>query len=179
MSPKRKPPSRSPLPPLGTHQTPESVAYTPIQQTCGCVVNWGWEPTSCDPRTFMAWCRAMSGAPCPWHGAESGQPVDVPTTAVINMRDLTTGRGFYARIATAGDIELGRRLTAELHELAELVESGPEAVRAAVPAPLRRWLEENGYDPVTAWVDQRMTDIILNRGQTNLDAIVAGLANLD
>jgi hypothetical protein len=60
------------------------------------------------------------------------------------------------------DIVLGHRLGAELQTLIERVND--LAVLAEIPAGYRKWMRANGYDPLDAWLDQRLTDVVLNRG---------------
>jgi hypothetical protein len=76
------------------------------------------------------------------------------------------GPAFYARKATGDDITLGRRLSRELAEIRQfLVNGDTDAILTEIPSAYKNWMASNGYDPVDTWTQQRLADLILNRGQ--------------
>ena len=110
-------------------------------------------------------------APCPWHASDPAQPSDIHRDLVI-VGYLNGGPAFYARQATDDDIALGWHLTRELAKIAQLVgNDDAEAILAEIPSAYRTWLDTNGYDPADAWIRQRLTDLILNRGESTLPGL--------
>lgn len=136
---------------------PEQVRWTPIEQNCGCVVEWGWDQQS-NPEAFMRWCVEMTAANCVWHGADSQTFAPPPDGATIAL----SGKGttYYTRQAQGSDVDLGHELTRQLHEL---LFSSNEDLLASVPGQMRRYFEDEGYDPAEQWMQTRLTDIVLNR----------------
>ncbi|WP_336047738.1 hypothetical protein [Streptomyces sp. CA2R101] len=143
--------------------TPE-VHWTPLRQECGCVIDWGWDPASVPPDTFLYWCGHVVDLRCPWHGGAEGKPLGIPDGVPVALRDPDTGVALYARRATGEDVALGRRLADGLQDLtAKMATPDPSAVLAEIPPPYLRFLRSEGYDPVNAWLQQRLVDIVLNR----------------
>ncbi|MEH1017916.1 hypothetical protein V6U90_33275, partial [Micromonospora sp. CPCC 206060] len=121
--------------------------------------------TSHDPPTFIQWCMQMAGTLCPWHGGLSRPLSDGPPGALLCVVQSGAGALFYARHAVGGDVDLGRQITEQLDELTGQVLRTPRGhVPGEVPTHFRRWLYENDPDPMNGWLDQRLTDIVLNRG---------------
>jgi len=141
---------------------PERVHWTPIEQRCGCAIDWGWDQRS-DPEAFMIWCVDMSGANCPWHGAATGQFPAPPPDMTISLRDSRSGVAYYARRATGADIPLGQELA---RQLAELMTATRDNLIQDAPQELRDHYTEEGYDPAHEWLRTRLTDIVLNRGSS-------------
>ncbi|WP_346533855.1 tetratricopeptide repeat protein [Micromonospora sp. DPT] len=148
------------VPPPRAVPYPQQVQWTPIEQNCGCVIDWGWDQQS-DPVAFMTWCSAMAAANCIWHGAESGKFPAPPPDVTISLRDPRSGVSFYARRAQGDDDGRGRELTTQLRDLAGQTR---EELIATMPEQLRDYFVDNGYDPAEQWLDTRLTDIILNSG---------------
>lgn len=170
MSSKRKRDRRHHPTYLGQRRVPapDALHWTPIRHTCGCVVDWGWDRQS-DPREFLMWCLSMVNYNCAWHGAETGHPIVSPAGEMIDMHDPRTGRSFYARHARADDTELGGQLAEQLRDLGDKLDRNDQlAILAEMPAKYRNWLRAHGYDPVEAWVEQRLTDLVLNRGRVTV-----------
>lgn len=154
-----------PVPFLGVRSMPEGVAWTPLEHRCGCVVEWGWEGTTSNPLAFMSFCAVAVESACPWHGAESGRPISSPRWQVLDMHNPQDGTSFYARMAEADDVQLGREITRQLRSLLTLVDRHDrQAIIAQMPPVLVAGYSRKGYDPVHAWVQGRMTDLLLNRG---------------
>jgi hypothetical protein len=131
---------------------------------CGCVTDWGWDAAHADPFAFINWCATIIDNPCPWHAGGPAQPDDL-----IMAGHPDGGVAFYARQATGDDIVLGRNLTSELTRISQLVANGDvETILGDIPPAYRDWMNSNGYDPADTWIQQRMTDLILNRGQSML-----------
>ncbi|MFE5811378.1 hypothetical protein [Streptomyces sp. NPDC056491] len=86
----------------------------------------------------------------------------------VALRDPDSGATYYACMAADESIALGIDLTKQLGEIDELVRQGQEAVLAAMPAKLRDWMTSRGHDPAASWIEQRFTDIILNRGHVSV-----------
>lgn len=88
----------------------------------------------------------------------------------------TAGPAFYAREATGDDVGLGRALAAELKELTSLMaDESADALLAEIPPSYREWLSSRGYDPVEAWLELRLTDIVLNRGHSIMPGLLQHL----
>ncbi|MFG3710849.1 hypothetical protein [Micromonospora sp. NPDC047730] len=149
---------------LGMTKIPAGITWTPLKMTCGCVIDWGWDSNKVPPPVFIQWCISTVGTNCPWHGGETGQAVPRPDHETIALTNPADGVSFYARKATGDDIALGERLAEELRQLMDKVTNDKLAVIKEIPLKYRKWLYANGYDPLEAWLDQRLTDIVLNRG---------------
>jgi TPR repeat protein len=154
------------------------IQWTPLEHTCGCVTDWGWRSDSADPRMFISWCTRMIETDCPSHD----RTLDVARVRrgpeLVAFRDHTTGATFYTRQASGQDIALGRRLGQELrHITRQLVRKDPDVILADIPVAYRHWLQDNGYDPAAAWIDQRFSDIVLNRGDSIFPDILAHIGN--
>lgn len=163
----RRPRQRSAY--LGRSPAPAEVSWTPLRQECGCVTDWGWDSQTVPPPAFISWCLEMVGVNCPWHGGAAGRPILSPAGEVVRMQDPGSGFSFYARRASDEDVDLGGRLAGQLRELvAKIVKEDRQALLAEIPIRQRDWLRANGYDPLDAWLDQRLTDIVLNRGRVVL-----------
>ena len=148
----------------GPWQLPRRTQWTPLHQRCGCVIDWGWDVNGVPPPLFISWCIEMVMVNCPWHGGASGVPITSPITALISLRDPKMQAVYFAQAAIGDDIALGRQLGRELRTLIERVGEGKLAVLAEIPAGYGKWMRANGFDPLDAWLDQRLTDIVLNRG---------------
>lgn len=143
---------------------PGQIAWTPLAHTCGCVTDWGWDAARADPFAFINWCAAIIDHPCPWHASDPAQPDDLVIAAHSDG-----GPAFYARHATGDDIVLGRKLTRELTRIRQLLVDGDaKAILGEIPPAYRNWMDSNGYDPADTWIQERLTDLILNRGQSML-----------
>jgi len=143
---------------------PGQIAWTPLAHACGCVTDWGWDAASADPFAFINWCAAIIDNPCPWHVSDPGQPDDL-----VMVGHPDGGPGFYARQATDDDIVLGRKLTRELTRIRQLLIDGDaKAILGEIPPAYRNWMDSNGYDPADTWIQERLTDLVLNRGQSLL-----------
>ncbi|TJZ50359.1 trypsin-like peptidase domain-containing protein [Streptomyces piniterrae] len=140
------------------------IHWTPLRQDCGCVIDWGWEVTSVPLDSFVSWCTYVVALACPWHGAESGQPLDIPDGVPVALRDRDCGTAIYARQATGEDIALGKKLADALQAFTEQrAASDRSSILAEIPPQYQDFLRAGGYDPVEAWLEQRLVDIILNR----------------
>jgi TPR repeat protein len=148
--------------PLGLVPHPEQGQWTPIEQRCGCVIDWGWDQRS-NPEAFMMWCVEMTAANCVWHGADSGQFPAPPPNATISLVDRRSGVAYLTRRATGDDIKLGQELT---RQIKELMTSSRDDLIAKVPRTLHEHFVEEGYDPAEQWMQTRLTDIVLNRGSS-------------
>jgi TPR repeat protein len=144
--------------------TPGQIAWTPLAHACGCVTDWGWDAAHADPLAFINWFAAIIDTPCLWHASDPAPPDD------LVMAGHPDGKSaFYARKATGDDIALGRKLTRELTRIRQLTASGDtDAISGEIPPAYRNWMNSNGYDPVDTWLQQRLTDLILNRGRSLL-----------
>ncbi|WP_328842847.1 hypothetical protein [Streptomyces sp. NBC_00258] len=61
---------------------PTAISWTPLKQTCGCVVDWGWSRDTANLLAFRDWYISQLGTPCTWHtspeeGAGGGGLPDV------------------------------------------------------------------------------------------------------
>ncbi|MGW2865928.1 hypothetical protein [Streptomyces sp. NPDC001205] len=157
---------------LGMVPAPEKVHWTPLEHpACGCVVDWGWDGKSVPPPAFIQWCRGVIRSACPWHGGEDGNALPYEQAlayVTVALRDPHSGASYYACMADDESVRLGVELTKQLVELDELVRKGNDAVLAAMPAKLRDWMTSRGHDPAVSWIEQRFTDIILNRGHVSV-----------
>lgn len=156
----------------------DQFQWTPIRQSCGCVVDWGWDGSSVPPQQFVEWCLKMLEANCLWHGAESGTEPAPPEDAVCMMNLPPTNGPILCRLSM--DVELGTRISDELVPLKRaLAEDGTTAgVMWLVPSSYVEFMRERGEDPAYAWTVGRLTELILNRGKSDmdtwLDAVLAG-----
>lgn len=153
---------------LGMQRMPADIKWTPLKHKCGDVTDWGWSSRETPPPVFMAWCINVVGQNCPWHGGDTGDLPEVPASETIVLKQPNSDSSFYARQAKGDDIALGERLAGELQELMEKMVNDKLAVVKEIPPKYRKWLYANGYDPVDAWLDQRLADIVLNRGENSL-----------
>jgi TPR repeat protein len=143
---------------------PGQIAWTPLAHACGCVTDWGWDAAHADPFAFINWCAAIIDNPCPWHASSPAQPDDL-----VMAGHPDGGLAFYARQATGDDIVLGRKLTRELTRIRRLVVNGDvEAILGEIPPAYRDQMDSNGYDPADTWIQQRLADLILDRGRSLL-----------
>ncbi|WP_159393402.1 hypothetical protein [Streptomyces rimosus] len=149
---------------LGMVPAPGKVHWTPLEHSqCGCVVEWGWDTAALPPPVFMQWCRGVVRFACPWHGGEGSVPIPKPPSGEsIALHDPGSGHTFYAQAADGQSAALGTRLSDQLNEIDCLIAQGTEAVLAAMPSKHRDWMIARGHDPVSTWLDQRFTDILLN-----------------
>jgi TPR repeat protein len=142
----------------------DQIAWTPLAHVCGCVTDWGWDAAHADPLAFINWCAAIIDNPCPWHASSSAQP-----DYLVMAGHPAGGPAFHVRHATGDDIALGRKLTRELTRIRQLLVNGDaEAILDEIPSAYRNWMDSNGYDPADTWIQQRLTDLILNRGRSIL-----------
>lgn len=157
---------------LGTLLAPDKIHWTPLEHpACGCVVDWGWDGKSVPPPVFIQWCRGVIRSACPWHGGETGNPLPYEQALAhitVALRDPDSDAIYYACMADGESVPLGVDLTNQLGEIDELVRQGDDAVLTAMPAKLRDWMISRGHEPVTSWIEQRFTDIILNRGRVTV-----------
>ncbi|WP_108999055.1 hypothetical protein [Streptomyces rishiriensis] len=144
------------------------IAWTPLKQACGCVIDWGWSSQTADPMTFSNWCVSRPIVPCPWHTTPvAGVPgPDLPDE--ITVQPHGTSVLLHARKAAADRHELGGELTFRLAHLMETVSRGQTAVLDDAPAGFRSWLIANTADPVQAWLEHELCEIILNQGRSAL-----------
>ena len=147
---------------LDEETSPGQIAWTPLAHACGCVTDWGWDAARAAPFTFINWCAAVIGAPCPWHASDPAQPDDLVMAGYPDA-----GPAFYARRATGGDIALGRKLSREVTRFRQLLVDGDaKAILDEMPSEYRSWMDSNGYDPAETWIQERLSDLSLNRGQS-------------
>ena len=130
------------------------------------MADWGWDAAHADPLNFIRWCMGAVDDVCPWHAIDPAGSISSPRNPLL-VGDPGAGPAFYAREATGEDAKLGRTLAAELTELASLiVAADADAILAMIPPSYREWASSQGYDPVEAWLDMRLTDVVLNRGHS-------------
>ncbi|WP_405669653.1 hypothetical protein [Streptomyces sp. NBC_01530] len=144
------------------------VAWTPLKQACGCVIDWGWSGQTADPLTFRDWCSTRVSAPCPWHGPSmaGASGSDLPDQMVI--QPLGTSVLLHVRKAAADRHELGAELASRLAHILAAAERGEAALLDDAPAGFRSWLIANTADPAQAWLDHELCEIILNQGRSAL-----------
>lgn len=149
-------------------QVPGGLHWTPLKQSCGCVVEWGWDQRSIPPSGFVEWCLGMIDAPCVWHGAETGE-TEAPEDAVVRFK-LPNGPGhLFVRQVRPERRELGIDLTSQALDLRKKVrEDGISGVLVDIPAKYQRLMRAKGFDPAESWIEMRMTDIFLNLGRVTL-----------
>ncbi|WP_329112899.1 hypothetical protein [Streptomyces sp. NBC_01465] len=146
---------------------PGQVAWTPLEQVCGCVVDWGRSGQSSDPQAFIDWCvgRIVLNRPCPWHEEAGGGAGGGVVPGHLLVQPPGSGVVLNARRAEGSDVALGRELTARLRRLVATVEAGDLALLDTVPAGLRDWLLTETASPARAWLQHELTEILLNRGR--------------
>jgi TPR repeat protein len=175
-------PPAIPVSPVDLNQADDSkdadagqISWTPLRHTCDCVADWGWDAAHADPLNFIRWCMSAVDDVCPWHAIDPAGTISAPQTPLM-IGDPGAGPAFYAREATGEDVELGRTLAAELTELASLIAvADADAILAMIPPSYREWTSNQGYDPVEAWLDMRLADIVLNRGHSVTPALLQHL----
>ncbi|MGI5461225.1 hypothetical protein ACQEWB_50390 [Streptomyces sp. CA-249302] len=152
----------------GARARAAQIAWTPLKQTCGCVVDWGWSSQTADPLTFRDWCASRLDVPCPWHAPSLAgvSGADLPDDVVIQPHG--TGVLLHARKAAADRHELGGELASRLAHLKETAERGTQALLDDAPTGFRNWLIANTPDPAQAWLDHELTEILLNQGRSAL-----------
>ncbi|MCT9113042.1 hypothetical protein N4G69_47270 [Streptomyces mirabilis] len=146
----------------------EQIAWTPLKQACGCVVDWGWSSQSADPMTFTDWYTSRLTVPCPWHTTPvtGASGPDLPDEMVVQPRG--TSVLLHVRKAAADHHELGAELASRLAHVLETADRGDTALLDDAPAGFRSWLIANTPDPAQAWLDHELTEIILNQGRSAL-----------
>lgn len=155
----------------------EQISWTPLEHSCRCVTDWGWDATHADPLNFIRWCMNAVDNVCPWHAIDPTRLISSPRQPLM-VGDPTAGPAFYAREAISDDAGLGRTLAAELKELASLMADGDaDAILANIPPSYREWTSNQGYDPVEAWLELRLTDIVLNRGHSVMSGLLQHLGH--
>ncbi|MFI7131338.1 tetratricopeptide repeat protein [Nonomuraea sp. NPDC050153] len=159
-------------------QSPNStgdIYWTPFEHPCGCVIDWGWSSQEADPRSFIAWCTYVINEVCPWH-AEGSTIAPEARKSMVFLRWRAEQGGFFAREATGHDVELGCSLTESLRTLIGQIASATEnSIDVEIPAAYSAALRRHGFDPRSAWFEQRLTDIILNRGESELEPLLRTL----
>jgi hypothetical protein len=55
------------------------------------------------------------------------------------------------------------------------VANDTQALLAEIPAACREWVISHGDGPVETWVNQRLTDLLLNRGRSPLPDLIRRL----
>jgi hypothetical protein len=144
------------------------IAWTPLKQACGCVVDWGWSSRSADPLTFTEWCSTRLAVPCPWHADSLAGASGADLPDELALQPHGTSVLLHARKAAADRHELGAELTSRLAHVLEVADRGDEALLDDAPAGFRRWLIDNTPDPARAWLDHELCEIILNQGRSAL-----------
>ncbi|MET8697160.1 hypothetical protein ABZV65_31995 [Streptomyces bauhiniae] len=144
------------------------LAWTPLKQACGCVIDWGWSSQTADPMTFISWCTGRPAAPCPWHAdpVAGASGADLPSEVVVQPHG--TSVLLHARKAAADRHGLGGELASRLAHLMEVADRGKAALLDDAPAGFRSWLIANTADPAEAWLEHELCDIILNQGRSAL-----------
>ncbi|MCP9209537.1 hypothetical protein [Streptomyces cucumeris] len=142
------------------------LQWTPVQQSCECVIEWGWDPQHTPPQAFIEWCLAMIDAPCVWHGADTG--LDIPLDQETVSLTVPQGR-LRARRAKGDRCELGVELTRQATDMREKTRLDDVAgLLMDIPAKYQRIMKSRGFDPVQTWVEMRLADIFLNLGRATL-----------
>ncbi|RZB19628.1 hypothetical protein StrepF001_12955 [Streptomyces sp. F001] len=144
------------------------IAWTPLKQACGCVVDWGWSSQTADPMTFMEWCPSRLTVSCPWHAdpLAGASGTDLPDELVVQPHG--TSVLLHARKAAADRHELGGELATRLAHVLETAGRGEQALLDDAPAGFRSWLIANTADPAQAWLEHELCEIILNQGRCAL-----------
>ncbi|MDH6703018.1 hypothetical protein ABZ682_41350 [Streptomyces griseoviridis] len=144
------------------------IAWTPLKQTCGCVVDWGWSSQSADPMTFTDWYTSRLTVPCPWHADSLAGASGSALPNELALQPHGTSVLLHARKAAADRHELGAELATRLAHLMETAGRGNEALLDDAPAGFRNWLIANTPEPARAWLDHELTEIVLNQGRSAL-----------
>lgn len=148
------------------NREPEGLHWTPLRQSCGCIVEWGWDTKKIPPPAFMEWCLAMLSAPCVWHGAETG--VEVPANNGVVALRMQLGF-LYTKKAAPERHELGDQLTRRAKDLTlRMKQDDVAGILREMPPRYRRIMRAKGYDPVETWLEMKICDIFLNNGRTTL-----------
>ena len=158
---------------------PADTAWTPLLHPCGCTVDWGWDKHETHPDAFIQFCLRNHTAPCPWH-TDTLTPTPTGPAGVMPVLCPASGAGFWARKAGLADLTLGAELTRQLVELTRaVVEADPEVFTATLPAQWCRSVTTMGDDPLRAYLEQRLLDILLNRGADTMARLTALASALD
>lgn len=144
---------------------PQGLHWTPLQQSCDCVVEWGFDTKRIPPPAFVEWCMSMLIAPCVWHGAETGVKVPADTEMVAIRSPLGS---FYTKRADDDRRALGIELTRQAGELVGKMDDDVAGILRDVPPKYRRYMQDKGYDPAETWTEMRLVDIFLNHGRVTL-----------
>ncbi|MFK0288052.1 hypothetical protein ACIQVL_47365 [Streptomyces sp. NPDC090499] len=144
------------------------IAWTPLKQSCGCVVDWGWSSQTADPMTFTNWYISRLTVPCPWHtdSVAGASGVALPDEMVLQPHG--TSVLLHGRRAAADRHELGGELASRLTHVLEKARQGEAALLDDAPAGFRSWLIANTPDPAQAWLDHELCEIVLNQGRSAL-----------
>jgi hypothetical protein len=143
----------------------QGLHWTPLQQSCDCVVEWGWNTEKMPPPAFVEWCMSMLVAPCVWHGADTGLEVPAHTRMVAIKSPLGN---IYTKRAEGDRRELGLELTRRAEELAGKMRNDVAGVLRDIPPKYRHYMQSKGYDPAETWTEMRLVDIFLNHGRPTL-----------
>ncbi len=156
-------PAATTAPPVDTH-------WTPLLHPCGCTVDWGWDRREMDPLAFIEYCLDHYTVPCPWDTpATESTPRPAPSQYPLRLLSPASGHHAWARPASGGNIPLGIELTRQLAELTTTITlTNPAVLAAGLPPRYCDIVTAGGDDPVRAWTEQRLTDIILNHGRDTL-----------
>ncbi|GAA2679376.1 hypothetical protein [Streptomyces lunalinharesii] len=159
----------------GTATPPADTHWTPLLHVCDCTIDWGWDTSEMDPTLFIDFCLKHHTKPCPWHADTSPTPSqDATATQPLRVRCPSSGRHTWARLATSDHVALGAELSRQLHELTDaLTHTDDETLVAALPASCREIVAESGDDPLRAWSEQRLLDIVLNHGHDTFAFLTA------
>ncbi|MGW7574676.1 hypothetical protein [Streptomyces sp. NPDC054765] len=171
---KKNKPRRTPNQPhhASQHQRTQAastqIAWTPLKQACGCVVDWGWASDTADPMTFMDWVVSRLTVPCPWHATpEAGvSGADLPHELIVQPRG--TDVLLHARKASGPHVELGAELADRLDRVLDKARQGDSVLLDDAPTGFRSWLIASTPHPAQAWLEHELTEIILNQGRSTL-----------
>nr|WP_161558186.1 hypothetical protein [Streptomyces antimycoticus] len=144
------------------------VSWTPLKQTCGCVVDWGWTSQTADPVSFKDWFISRLTVPCLWHSpSEAGASGDdLPDNMIVRPRGSNVL--LHVRKASGDHLELGAQLASRLERVLDKARQGDAVLLDDAPAGFRNWLIKTTLHPAQAWLDHELTDIILNQGRSAL-----------
>ncbi|MFG2825175.1 hypothetical protein ACGFX4_37835 [Kitasatospora sp. NPDC048365] len=153
-------------PPTDTH-------WTPLLHPCGCTTSWGWDKREMDPAMFMDFCLRAFPSPCPLH-IDRGSAA--PAVQPQHVQCPATNRRVWTRPATGDSIPLGAELARQLTTLtATVAETDPTELAARLPQQWHDAVAQSGDDPVRAWIEQRLLDILLNHGGDTIASITDAL----
>lgn len=144
---------------------PPDLHWTPLQQSCDCIIEWGWDTKKIPPPAFVEWCMSMLVEPCVWHGAETGMEVPANTKVVALRSPLGN---IYTKRADDDRRELGIELTRQAGELVGKMQDDIAGVLRDIPPKYRRYMRDKGYNPAETWVEMQLVDIFLNHGRPTL-----------